>query len=812
MKHYPYKKYAAWCCTILFFLFQTTDISGQNSIRGLVRGETSEVSYANVILFQARDSAFVKGGISEENGSFTFDNIADGSYYITASMMGFVNVSTKVFALSGGREHKVPDIVLAEQVVLDEVVVKADKPMFQQKVDRMVINVESSILSSGSTALEVLERSPGVTVNRQSNSIALVGKSGVNVMINGKISYLPQEAVVQLLEGMSSDNIETIELITTPPANLDAEGNAGYINIVMKKRTDVGLNGSYSLSFGVGNGTTTNDNINFNYRKDKINIFGNYSFQRRAQEQVWLFDRSLTEGEDIHYVSTVTARDPVQRNHNARLGFDYQISEKTIAGIILSGYDNRWSMDALTDSYESLNGDPILFTDINLYEVNQWKNFGINLNVKHNFKKDGYFSIDYDYLHYDNENPTDYTNDYYDAEGNFLYQELIKSSKVTPIKISVVAGDYSNQMNEKAKLELGVKGAFTTFENDVAVEYFDGEDFVEDPSLTSKSNLDERILAAYTSLDYKFSDKFSSKIGLRYEHTVSKLDSDTEGTLVDRSYGEFFPTLYFTYTVNDSLNMNFSYSRRISRPSFSQMAPFVIFIDPNTFFSGNPAVQPAISNALQFATNYRSVIVSVQYTEEKGTIARGELIYDNENDRLIVISENLDHVNTFSATLGLPVKITDWWKTQNTFIYLYTSIEDSNEQRSFSNSQSSFRINSTQSFRITDDLTSEVNLFYQSKSIYGSRMVKERLNVNLGIQKKFSEKWGTLRFNINDIFDSNEFNSSTTLPDQNLFVSASLDFSNRTFLLTYSRTFGNKKAKSLRNRREGAEEERQRIN
>ena len=378
--------------------------------------------------------------------------------------------------------------------------------MFQQKVDRMVINVESSILSSGSTALEVLERSPGVTVNRQSNSIALVGKSGVNVMINGKISYLPQEAVVQLLEGMSSDNIETIELITTPPANLDAEGNAGYINIVMKKRTDVGLNGSYSLSFGVGNGTTTNDNINFNYRKDKINIFGNYSFQRRAQEQVWLFDRSLTEGEDIYYISTVTARDPVQRNHNARLGFDYQISEKTIAGIILSGYDNRWSMDALTDSYESLNGDPILFTDINLYEVNQWKNFGINLNVKHNFKKDGYFSIDYDYLHYDNENPTDYTNDYYDAEGNFLYQELIKSSKVTPIKISVVAGDYRNQMNEKAKLELGVKGAFTTFENDVAVEYFDGEDFVEDPSLTSKSNLDERILAAYSSMDYKFSD------------------------------------------------------------------------------------------------------------------------------------------------------------------------------------------------------------------------------------------------------------------------------------------------------------------
>jgi len=786
---------------------------GQNNIRGLVRGLNAEISYANTILFQARDSVFVKGGITEDNGSFIFEGIPDGSYYITASMMGFTNVSTKVFELRGGTTFQVPDIVMAEQVVLDEVVVKADKPMFQQKVDRMVINVESSILSSGSTALEVLERSPGVTVNRQSNSISLVGKNGVTVMINGKISYLPQESVVQLLEGMSSDNIETIELITTPPANLDAEGNAGYINIVMKKRTDVGLNGSYSLSFGVGNGTTTNDNINFNYRKDKLNIFGNYSFQRRAQKQVFAFGRTYPNmDEDLISLTTISDRDPVQRNHNARLGLDYQWTEKTIVGVILSGYDNKWSMDANTDSYQTLNGDPYLYTDIFLKERNQWKNLGANFNVKHNFKKDGFVSLDYDYLWYDNENPVEYVNDYYDDSDEFIDQELVKSSKKTPIEISVVSTDYSNQLSEKIKLEAGLKGAFSSFQNDVAVSYFDGQDYVEDPSLTSNSDLKEQILAAYTSVDYKISEKFSTKMGLRYEHTVSKLESDTKGTLVDRSYGELFPTFYLTYTANDSLNMNFSYSRRITRPAFNQMAPFVIFFDPNTFFAGNPAIQPALSNSLQVGINYKSTVLTAQYTVEEGTIARFEQRYDEENDRLIFVADNMDNVNTFSLSLGLPIKISGWWKTQNTFIYLYTKVENTIDDFFFSNDQNSFRINSSHSFRIHDDLNAEMNFNYSSKTIYGSLNIDQRYFVNIGVQKKFNEKWGTLRFNVNDVFDSNEFNSNSNLPEQNISTTGSIDFSNRTFLLTYTRNFGNKEAKSIRNRREGAEEERQRVN
>lgn len=319
-------------------------------------------------------------------------------------------------------------------------------------------------------------------------------------------------------------------------------------------------------------------------------------------------------------------------------------------------------------------------------------------------------------------------------------------------------------------------------------------------------------MAAYSSVDYKISAKTSTKIGLRYEHTDSKLVTDKEGAVVDRSYGEFFPSAFFTYNVNDSLNMNISYSRRITRPTFNEMAPFVIFFDPNTFFAGNPAIQPAISNSFKFGTNYKSFILSVQYTLEDGTIARFQERFDEENERLIFIADNLDEVNTLSFTFGIPFRITDWWKSQNTLIFLNTTVLNTINDNQYQQEQNSFNINSTQLFNLADNLTAEINFNYNSETLFGSLKIGSNYFLNLGIQKKFGDKWGTLRFNINDILDSYQLQGSTNIPEENLNTYNTFDFSNRTFLLTYTRSFGNKKLKSARSRGTGAEEERRRVN
>lgn len=801
--------------TVLALLAQFS--YSQNSMDGQVNDEMGiPLSFANVLLLKVSDSTLVKGTITEENGQFLFENVSQGNYIISVSMIGFKSKSTELLNFDGNSKMTLPTMALSEGVELDEVVVTSKKNLYVQKIDRMVINVASSILSTGSSALEILERSPGVQVDRQNSAISLIGKSGVVVMINGKQSYMPASSLVQMLEGMSADNIESIELITTPPANFDAEGNAGFINIVLKEQTNLGLNGAYSISLGVGNGTTTNNNVNFNYRKNKLNFFGNYSFLRDNQGQLFTLDRNFIDANnDAVNVSTITDRDPIQRNHNLRVGLDYQVSEKTVIGLLAWGNDNKWTMDAENQSQEIENNIPRAFVELITTERNQLQHFGSNINLKHNFKENEYISFDLDYLKYQLENPTVYNNSFFDGNNTFLREELTESDKTTPIQITVGKADYSNRLSDKIKLETGVKAAFNNFDNDVAVGTFSGQDFIEDPDLTNISNLKERILAGYGSLEYAISDKTNLQLGLRYEHTDSELISNTQGKVVDRTFGELFPTAYLSHKINDTLGLNFSYSRRITRPTFNDMAPFVIFIDPNTFFAGNPAVQPAISNAVKFDMNYRSLILSSQYSVEKGTIATFQSRFDEENERLIFGAENLDQTSVFSLTLGLPITLTNWWKMQNNVTYLNTKISNTFDESIIDFQQNTFNINTTQSFTMAKNLSSEINITYNSPtllSFVGTGVLQEIYSINFAIQKKFGEKGGTLSFRVNDLLDSRKWTVVTTIPEQNLNTTNTFDLFNRTFGLSYSNSFGNSKLKSARTRGTGAEEEKRRVN
>ncbi len=685
---------------------------GQSShtISGILTDSNGEVvPFINVLLLQSNDSTFVKGTITLDNGTYQLENIKPGKYFIMGSMVGYQSAYSQSFDLNG--DYKVEHLILSEGETLDEVVVKATKPLYQQKVDRMVINVANSIVSAGGSALEILERSPGVLVDRQGSSISVVGKSGVVVMINGKRSYLPASAVVQFLESMSSDNIESIELITTPPANLDAEGNAGYINIVMKQNLDIGFNGSYSLSVGYGNGETSSDNISFNYRKDKINIFGNYSFLLDGRETYWSTNREYMQDNNLLTTSTVTNRDPTQRNHNIRLGLDYQITKKTITGLLFNTYDTKWTMDAFNESVDTENGNVTSYVELLNYELNQWKHFGVNYNIKHNFTGDKFISIDFDYLYYKDNNPTDYTNSFFDENKVFTRTALLRSSKITPLKTWVSKLDYSNKINDKFKFELGVKGTLSNFENEVSVEDFVNNNWVIDPSLTNKSNLDEKILATYSALDYQLNDKISLKIGLRYEFTDSQLDTDTKGKVVDRQYGILFPSVFLNKKFTDDLIMNLSYSKRITRPTFNDLAPFVLFVDPNTFISGNSSLQPAISNSFKYDLNYKSYILSFQYTNEDSSIAQFQERIDEETDRLIFEASNLEFTKTFSTTIGLPLRFNDWWKSQNNLIYIKQKVNALYNGDPIEIKLGNFSVNSTHSFNFTEAFLLKLQLF-----------------------------------------------------------------------------------------------------
>lgn len=803
-----------YCLVVLLFLFSFNELIAQKQISGSVLDASgAPLSYANVLLLNPADSSLVLGNLTDDNGIYTLD-VKSGSYLVSLSMLGYKEYYSEVIQIENKNGvYEIPLVTLLEDSqVLGEVEIVGRKALFEQKIDRLVVNVANSVTSAGGNALEVLERSPGVSINRQSNALSLIGKDGVVIMINGKQTYQPASGIIQMLEGMSADNIESIELITTPPANFDAEGNAGYINIVLKRTSDLGLNGNMTLSAGYGEGEVGDANLSLNYRNNKLNIFSNYAFKYKAQYQEFYNYRKVTYEGNTTISEVTTARDPIQLNHNIRLGLDYDLTDKTIVGVLFGAYDNKWTMDAFNQGLTKVNNTLEEKVEITNDERNQWKHVMGNLNLQHKFTSDSKLNFDIDYLVYEDENPNNYSTIFFAGDETLVKSEVTRSDKFTPINILVSQIDFEKSFSDKLGFQTGIKGAYSTFTNEVSVDVLENTEWINIGQFTNKSELEESIFAAFTSFDYKPNDKDMFKLGLRFEYTDSQLDTEKEGSVVDRQFGKLFPTVFYSRTIDDNNSMNFSYNRRITRPTFNDMAPFAIFLDPNTFFFGNAALQPAISDNLKIDYRHKSYLLSAQYSFEEGSIARFQDQVDITTNQQAFSPINLKNTHIVSGALALPFYIGDYWEMQNNAIVFWQKINSDYNGEPFSIQNTSYNLSTSQTFLLPKDYSIEVSGFYNSAGVFGRSTLDPITGMSFGVQKKLKNNGGILRFNVTDIFNSIEFNGGTSIPSQGFETDGRFDFSNRTFKLSYSRSFGNNKLKASRERSTGSEEERRRVN
>jgi hypothetical protein len=803
------------CLLACLFAISLSPLFAQLQVSGtLIDSKQQHLPAATVLLLASADSSLVKGQLSSIEGRFQFESLESGHYLLKISMLGYLDFFSEKFELNSSENPRKDfgSITLNEMSTqLAELSVTAKKPLFEQKIDRIIVNVAGSATNAGNNALQVLQRSPGVLVNRQANGISIAGKNGVIIMINNKVSRMPPDAIVQMLEGSAADNIERIEIIHTPPANFDAEGNAGIINIVMKQSADTGLNGGYSLAAGYGKREKWATGFYFNYRKGKLNLFGNHEYQFDHNPQIFTNYRGIQRDGQFLETDGSSTRAPDLGIHNARLGMDVQLSPKTVVGVVGTVFNRYWDMRA--DNHIDYRTNGVLDNRVVMRtnEINHWNSLTGNVNFSHQFSKSKTLTADADYVYYTISNPSDYQIERRLGDETITEQRLLKVGKENPISIRVAKVDYVQQFGENTRLETGIKGAASRFDNDVRVEnQAPNEPWKIDSALTSRFKLREDVGAAYATVSFKINAKTDVKLGMRYEFTSTNLGSETQPNVVDRQYGSWFPTIYLARAINEKQSVNLAYSRRISRPGFTQLAPYLIFYDPSTSQSGNPALQPSFVDALRLSYQIGPLNCAIEYNVESPSI-RDIPIVNVESNTQVTRPENIGKTQNIFSFIAIPWSPKKWWNMQSSLFLGFQKFNftlegvDGNIPSGFTGLEHS------QSFTMPKGFSADLSAFIVTDNYFGLTKYQSFGNLSIGLRKKMGERWGDIAFNVSDIFLSNNFFGSVNQPELNLQVRNSYQQAERVFKLSWSNKFGNRKLRDARQRERGASEELRRL-
>ena len=485
-------------CTFLLLCSFGTAIA-QHSIKGKVYdGKHEPLAGVSIVLTENAKHMLAKTDLTEKDGSYSLGDIAAGRYVLTAMLHDYQTyTSDTISVLSDG--NTLPDIVLSEKnKTLNEVTISSQKPLIEIKADKIVVNVENSIVNTGSNVLEVLGRSPGVKVD-QNDNITLKGRPGITIMIDGKISPVNGSDLANILKGMPASAIEKIELISNPGARYDASGSGGIINIKTKKEGRLGVNGSANVSYSQGVYPKANMGFSVNMRNKKLNVFASYNYSHRKGFSHLGITRKFYNGDTLKttYTQSSDLVFPV-RNHNAGFGIDYSVSPKTTIGLVLNGNANRFRPSGQNTSRVD-SGDTYTFFTMYNNSKDAWYNYSANVYLKHAFDSAGQeLSADIDYARYSNQTYQLYTNKYFTKDGDqmmgdsLLYGNISGTTQIRSAKL-----DYTLPFKQKYRFDAGAKSSVTTADNNPYYSRLVGADTIYDASRSNHFIYNENINAAY---------------------------------------------------------------------------------------------------------------------------------------------------------------------------------------------------------------------------------------------------------------------------------------------------------------------------
>lgn len=786
--------------------------SAQTDLRGkLVDENNKPIEFATLVLLDAADSALVKGALSDAAGQYVFPQISEGKYLLSASMMGYAKVWAGPISVGATGQQNLPQLQLKESVEqLQAVTVVGQKPMIEQQADRTVVNVEGSILASGGNALEVLERAPGVIVDKDDN-INLNGKNGVIVMIDGRRTRMSGTEVANLLRNMPSDAVERVDIITNPSAKYDADGNSGIIDIRTKKGRSDGFNGTLTAGAGYGRYEKANGGLNLNYRKGSLNWFGNYNYNYGRRFSETFLDRQVEyQGQQILFDQN-NFRPFTSHGQSFKAGVDYALNDKNTFGVSLTGFINSWDPNLNNNTYQRYLSNNQLIEDLETRGrvENGMSNYSFNANYLRSFGKPGHeLSADLEYTLFNGEKTDDITNlsQYANPADNTL--EVISS--ITPSDIDILVGklDYTLPI-EKGKIELGAKTSFVTTDNDVQFYNVFGEVKEVDETRTNHYLYEERINAAYANWNRQFG-KLSVQTGLRAEHTWYEGNSITRQEIRTKDYLEFFPSAFLQYTISEKHQAGLSYSRRIDRPSYQMLNPFVYLMDKYTYFQGNPDLQPQFTNQLQANYTFMKMYsLNVGYSHTSDVYTQVPEFNEDDERYSYATMKNLADLYNMNVNLSAPIEFTKWWSAQNNFSLFRNRYKGQLMGEQLDATMTSFNLNVMNRFKLSSAFSAELTGFHNSPQVYGAMRSANMWAVNTGVQYTFMDKAATLKLNVNDIFGSMRWQGTQNFGGLDMTIRN--QWESRQARLTFTYNFGNKEVKPIRRRKSAGEEEQRRL-
>lgn len=803
---------------VFFFIQQVYAQQGSVSGKLLETKGAAGIEFASVALLTAIEKSTIKGTFTDLDGNFSFEGLKPGKYLLRISMIGYKSYESEMLEINLNKPKiNFGDIFLvADAQQLQEVIITSKKPLIEQKLDRTVMNVENSVLSEGNTALELLEKAPGVSVDDEGN-VSLKGRSGTTVMLNGKLTYLSGSELANLLKGTNSNAVSSIEIMSNPSAKYDAAGNAGIVNIVLKKNVKIGLNGSLTVNGGSSRNARYGSGGSLNYRGEKVNIYGNYNYGFRGETEYLDFTRRFYDGNFVpgqspkrtSYQHTST-NEPLH-THNFRMGADFFLNDRNTLGMLINGNLGKYTHDSKTSNslMDHETGAPLWNANSSNYDKQRWESITYNLNYVHRFKEEGqHLSADIDYssnsftsnLNLD----TRYLNDVGEQLGDFSSRRGYVPS-VTDVY--VVKLDYVQPLARQTKIELGWKSSYVKADNNLRYDTLYNNTWVPDQFSSNHFSYIEYIHAGYLNM-HKEWKKFSLQIGLRGEFTKTRGHQITTDSLVNRNYFQLFPSFFLTRKLDDQQQLQLAYSRRIARPDYGDLNPFRMFRDPFLYYEGNPFLRPELTHTFQLSHSFKNNYITAISYNRTSDVMNWLMRQNDATNTTYQSPQNLSSFVNYGVSFTAMTELTTWW-TGNHFGNIFRNIYEGHpDGGDFTNSITSFSLNSQNTFKISKTISAELSGFYESKTVYGISRGQSFYAVNAGVQKQVLRNKATLKLMVNDIFQTRQFRRTALYENIDMYTHIRLD--SRMAMLSFTYSFGRQELKS-RERKTGSEDIQNRV-